>query len=250
MPKRKSLQHIQDDNHVAKKRKASTSMSPPADNTKSSVAESNKTNENETLKQKLDRTEEELRLNNKQNEELKRQSSKSEEYRKTLEARIEQLEKEVELLKEKLKQVQNQLYGNNRWLHLGSMCDQLQENFYRIVFPPHQFTYKQCYQARYIERDINNGWYGLSNRRKKRLAKQKWDNLKKTLRWNPEDHVPVIKDMKDNRVPVAHPLITKEMREMLEQSATVLKDEGVIDPYRFTLVNELIGMFSKTEDLV
>jgi hypothetical protein len=90
----------------------------------------------------------------------------------------------------------------------------------------------------------------LDTEKQKDLAKQKWDDLKKTLGWDPTNYVPVIKEIKHNRLPVAHPPITKEMREYLEESATVLKDEKVFDDCSFNLVKQVIEMWSKTEDLV
>ena len=121
-------------------------------------------------------------------------------------------------------------------LHLAEMCSQIQAMMYQSVLPD-SYDDKNWYQIERIEEDIE---IEITDTRPKEEAKRRWADLKKTLKWDQNLHLPTIISLKGRRNKFAHPFLNETV---LTESLDVMKGNGAIGPREIPRVEELIHMW-------
>ena len=106
-------------------------------------------------------------------------------------------------------------------LVLGELCTQIQAMMYQKVHPSlydEENSYT-VYKVKYIEEDIND----IKDEQRKGEAKQRWDELKKKLKWEERRHVRAMKSLQMSKNVTAHPKLNEEL---IVFSAEMMKKAG------------------------
>ena len=187
---------------------------------------------------------EELRKKSQEIKELK----ESNESIKDLEGRIKALETQRDFLKERLSTVENELglvkgkvdhlkkenanlekrlkernslqstpaTVSEAYLYLGALCDGVQTMMYKHVFQRKSYPRLAVYKVKDIEHHLAKGGT---------IAKARWDELRKKLKWDQVRHLDAITHCKRSRNKCAHP-DAQLTEESLAKSIELLKNEG------------------------
>ena len=238
------------------------------------LKEANKANESDkaALQKKLSSVEVELESVTQQEVELKEANKASEEKNATLEEELEKMSKKVDEMnktldenalenasrKKEIKNVQEtvqlmalsggfdkkpltqsseqQARVEKATINLVQLCWKIQAMMYQSVFP-HCYDDKTSYKVKHIEEDLD----GMSDDQLKDEVKQRWDELKKTLKWKKARHQRAMKSLQDSRNQTAHPALTERV---LVNSADLMNKEGRLSGWHsYECVKELIEMW-------
>ena len=238
------------------------------------LKEANKANESDkaALQKKLSYLEVELESVRQQEVELKEANKASEEKNATLEEELEKMSKKVDEMnktldenalenasrKKEIKNVQEtvqlmalsggfdkkpltqsseqQARVEKATINLVQLCWKIQAMMYQSVFP-HCYDDKTSYKVKHIEEDLD----GMSDDQLKDEVKQRWDELKKTLKWKKARHQRAMKSLQDSSNQTAHPTLTEKV---LVDSADLMNKEGRLAGWHsYECVKELIEMW-------
>ena len=138
----------------------------------------------------------------------------------TVKRRVDHLEKENANLEEKL-QERDSLPStpatvSEAYLYLGALCDGVQTMMYKHVFQRKSYPRLAVYKVKDIEQQLAKGGT---------IAKARWDELRKKLKWDQVRHLHAITHCKRSRNKSAHP-DADLTEESLTKSIELLKNEG------------------------
>ena len=119
-------------------------------------------------------------------------------------------------------------------LYLGEMCWRIQAMMYKAVHP-NSYKDKRGYKVKHIEEDIHD----LKEKNKKDEANERWEALKKGLKWKGKEHLRAMQSIQRSRNVTAHPDLNEEL---LLSAAEVLEGEGKLE-CQPSCVKELIEMW-------
>ena len=224
------------------------------------------------LQKKLSYLEVELESVRQQVVELKEANKANEEKNATLEEKLEKMSKKVDEMnktldenalenasrKKKIKNVQEtvqlmalsggfdkkpltqsseqQARVEKATINLVQLYWKIQAMMYQSVFP-HCYDDKTSYKVKHIEEDLD----GMSDDQLKDEVKQRWDELKKTLKWKKARHQRAMKSLQDSSNQTAHPTLTEKV---LVDSADLMNKEGRLAGWHsYECVKELIEMW-------
>ena len=237
------------------------------------LKEANKANESDkaALQKKLSSLEVELESVRQQGVELKEANKANEEKNATLEEELEKMSKKVDEMnktldenalendrKKEIKNVQETVHFTalsggfdkkpltqsseqqarveKATINLVQLYWKIQAMMYQSVFP-HCYDDKTSYKVKHIEEDLD----GMSDDQLKDEVKQRWDELKKTLKWKKARHQRAMKSLQDSSNQTAHPTLTEKV---LVDSADLMNKEGRLAGWHsYECVKELIEMW-------
>ena len=179
------------------------------------------------LQRKLRAVEVELGAVKEQIDQLKTANKATEDKNADLEEKVEKLSTEMEGMKKSLGP------SETRLLYLGQMCSRIEAMMYQVVHPD-WYEERIGYKVKHIEEDINE-----LKENEKEEAEQRWEALKKTLKWNKRKHLRAMQSLQRSRNATSHPDLTEEL---LASAAKGLEGEGKLK-CRLSCVKELIGMW-------
>lgn len=160
------------------------------------------------------------------------------------------LRKEVKNVKEALRKQTSSLYLpdvseqaiDKAFLCLAEMCSRIQSMMYQSVHPD-SYDERSWYQIEEIEEDIEKE---IKDTGPKEEAKRRWADLKKTLKWDQESHLKMIKSLKWRRNKTAHPPLDETT---LTESLDVMKRYDEIGSREAARIEELIHMWKTLKQL-
>ena len=183
--------------------------------------------EKKDLQRKLRAVEVELGAVKEQIDQLKTANKATEDKNAGLEEEVKKLSTEMERIKKSLGP------SETRLLYLGQMCSQIEAMMYQVVHPD-WYEENIGLKVKHIEEDINE-----LKENEKEEAEQRWEALKKTLKWNKRKHLRAMQSIQRSRNAASHPDLTEEL---LASAAKGLEGEGKLK-CRLSCAKELIGMW-------
>ena len=179
-----------------------------------------KNEEIKTLKDKIDKLESEKKALEVELEAVRKEVVELKEANKSLSKKMEGMSKKIETLEDAM---QRKTSTEAPSLVLGELCTQIQAMMYQKVHPSlyDEETSYTVYKVKHIEEieieieDMND----IKDEQRKGEAKQRWDELKKKLKWV----VRAMKSLQMSRNVTAHPKLNEEL---IVFSAEMMKKEG------------------------
>ena len=129
-------------------------------------------------------------------------------------------------------------------LVLGELCTRIQAMMYQKVHPnSYEEAKSYTYRVKHIEEDIED----IQDEQLKDEAKQRYDELKKKLKWEKRRHVRAMKSLQMSRNVTAHPVLNEES---IALSAEMMKKAGKLTGWHNpACIEEFIAMWKTLQHI-
>ena len=164
------------------------------------------TDKNEILTKQLEALTRDFEAVENENRELKRSLEELKTNNNSLRQDVDSLKEENQQLKDEVgnlkaghKEIREKLECKETRLALGQVAWLLEAEIWKAVLPDQNMGYTGILKS--MKRWLKNN----SRKPKGKAAQKRWEDLKRTLNWDEEDHIYALKQLKELRTEDAHP---------------------------------------------